>query len=558
MLAFAQLSTSAAEGNGPSIHSIVTLVLGLLVAVVALAILAPRLRMHYSILLVLGGLLLGFIPGLPHFTLDPDLVFLLFLPPLIYLAAWNTSWRDFRASLRPISFLAIGLVLFTIVGVAWVARLLIPGLPWSVACVLGAVVSPTDAIAATATAQRLGIPRRIVTILEGESLLNDASGLVAYRFAVAAVVSGTFSLGQASLTFVAVCVGSVALGLAVGWCIATLHRSLNQPSIEIVITLLTPFAVYLLSEALQMSGVLAVVTTGLYIAWRAPRIFSAELRLQSVAFWNTLEFLLNGLVFILIGLQLPAILDTLNKTDQHGHTFKGLLWYAIIISLAVILVRILWVFPASYLPRLLSRRLRARDPYPNWRTTLFTGWTGMRGVMSLATALAIPDTTATGNPFPERSLLIFLTFCVIFATLVLQGLSLPLVARWLGLEDDGKTEAEETKAHLVAIEAALDRIDALDEEDEVPHEVAEHLRTHYENRAHSIRQRIQEAENEQDEDAHHEHTEDTHIAYKALLREALQAERNAVISLRNEGEINDEVLRHIERELDLQEQQLPR
>ena len=548
MLSFTSLTGSLAQGNGPSISSILILVLGLLVAVVVLAIMAPRLRIPYPVLLVLGGLLLGFVPGLPRFTLDPDVVFLLFLPPLLYASAWRTSWRDFRANLRPISLLALGLVLMTTLVVAVVAHVLIPDLPWAVAFVLGAIVSPTDAVAATAIAQRLGIPQRIVTIVEGESLVNDATGLVAYRFAVAAVVAGVFSLGEASLQFVVVSVGGIALGLAAGWGLSYVHRWLDNPPLEITVTLVTPFAVYLLGEEmLHVSGVLATVTTGLYLTWRAPTFFSSGTRLQADAVWETLIFLLNGLVFILIGLQLPGILAILNTTIARRSPIL-LVWDAALVSLTVILVRLIWVFPQAILPRLLSRRLRERDPYPGWRTVVLIGWTGMRGAVSLAAALALPEVTAEGAAFPERAFVIYLTFGVILATLVVQGLSLPLLIRRLGLHDDGASERQETQARLTAAQAALARLDELASQDEVLQESVQHLRKHYEARVRSITKRFKQAADEPGED----HA----MTYQQLQREALQAERSAVIGLRNRGEINDEILRRIERELDLEEQRL--
>ncbi len=548
MVSFTSLMASLAQESGPSISRILILVLGLLVAVVALAIIAPRLRIPYSILLVLGGLLLGFVPGLPRFTLDPDVVFLLLLPPLLYSSAWLTSWRDFRANLRPISLLALGLVLLTTVVVAVVAHALIPDLPWAVAFVLGAIVSPTDAVAATSIAQRLGIPQRIVTIIEGESLVNDATGLVAYRFAVAAVVAGVFSLGEASLQFVLVSVGGIALGLAAGWGLSYVHRWLDNPPLEITITLVTPFAVYLLGEeVLHVSGVLATVTTGLYLTWRAPTFFSSGTRLQAYAVWETLTFLLNGLVFMLIGLQLPGILAILNTTIARRSPIL-LVWYAILVSLTVILVRLVWVFPQAILPRLLSRRLRERDPFPGWRTVVLIGWTGMRGAVSLAAALALPEVTAAGTAFPERAFVIYLTFGVILATLVVQGLSLPLLIRGLGLHDDGASERQETQARLTAAQAALARLDELASQNEVSRESAQHLRKHYEAQVRSITKRFKQAANEPGED----HA----ITYQRLQREALQAERSAVIGLRDQGEINDEILRRIERELDLEEQRL--
>jgi len=548
MFSFTSLTASLAQGNGPSISSILILVLGLLVAVVALAIIAPRLHIPYPILLVLGGLLLGFVPGLPRFTLDPDVVFLLFLPLLLSSSAWQTSWRDFHANLRPISLLAFGMVLLTTIVVAVVVHVLIPGLPWAVAFVLGAIVSPTDAVAATAIAQRLGIPQRIVTILEGESLVNDATGLVAYRFAVAAVVTGVFSLGEASLQFVVVSVGGIALGLVAGWSLSYVHRWLDNPPLEITVTLVTPFAVYLLGEeVLHVSGVLATVTTGLYLTWRAPTFFSSGTRLQAEAVWAMLIFLLNGLVFILIGLQLPGILAILNTTIAQRSPIL-LVWYAILVSLTVILARLVWVFPQALLPRLLSRRLRERDPFPGWRPVVLIGWTGMRGAVSLAAALALPMVTAEGAAFPERAFVIYLTFGVILATLVVQGLSLPLLIRGLGLHDDGASERQEMQARLTAAQAALARLDELASQNEVSQESAQHLRKHYEAQVRSITKRFKKAEDEPGED--HATT------YQQLQREALQAERSAVIGLRNQGEINDEVLRRIERELDLEEQRL--
>lgn len=548
MLTSIPVTAFFAAQSGPSIYTVIVTVLGLFVAVVILGILAPRLHVPYAILLVLGGLLLGFIPGLPRFTLDPDLVFLLFLPPLLYSSAWLTSWRDFRANLRPISLLAIGLVLVTVVVVAVVAHLLIPGLPWAVAFVLGAIVSPTDAVAATAIAKRLGIPQRIVTIIEGESLVNDATGLVAYRFAVAAAISGAFSLSQAGLQFVLVSAGGIALGLAAGWGLTRVHRWLDNPPLEITVTLLTPFAVYLLGEeVLQVSGVLATVTTGLYLTYRAPTFFSSETRLQANAVWNILIFQLNGLVFILIGLQLPGILDNLESTIAR-HSPLVLVEYAVLVSLTVILTRLVLAFPGTYLPRLLSRRLRERDPYPGWRTVVMIGWTGMRGAVSLAAALALPEVTATGAAFPERALVVFLTFCVILATLVIQGLSLPPLIRGLRLQDDGASEREETKVRLMAAQAALARLDELASQDEVSQRLVQHLRRHYEARIHSITKRARQAEDEPGPDQA--------TMYQQLQREALEAERDAVIDLRNRGEINDDILRRIERELDLEEQRL--
>src|ERR1043165_3259458 len=377
---------------------------GLLLAVAVLALVARKLTIPYPILVVIGGLLLGLIPKLPKVRLDPELVFLFVLPPLLFPAALFTSWRDFRANLRPISLLAIGLVLFTTVAVAYLAHYFM-GLPLPAGFVLGAIISPPDAIAATAIAERLSVPRRIVTILEGESLVNDATALVAFRFAVAAVVTGSFSLAHAAGQFVIVAVGGILIGLAVGWLTAWIQKPIDDPPVEITISLLTPFAAYLPAEQLGVSGVLAVVTTGLYHGWRLPEITTSRTRLQAGPVWEMIEFLLNGFIFLLIGLQLPEVLRHLT-----GRSIPHLVWYAAVISLAVILIRMLWVFPATYLPRWLFKGLRERDPYPDWRHVAVVAWTGMRGVVSLAAALALPLTLANGSPVPRRALAPFLTF----------------------------------------------------------------------------------------------------------------------------------------------------
>src|SRR5215213_6424652 len=448
--------------------------LGLLLAVAALATLATRLGVPYPILLVLGGSALGFVPGLPSVELDPELVFLLFLPPLLYVSALFTSWRDFRANIRPISLLAVGLVLMTTFVVGAVVHTVI-GLPWAAAFVLGAIISPTDAIAATTVAQRLGVPRRIVTVLEGESLINDATGIVAYRVAVAAVLTGAFSVWEAGLQFAVGAFGGVAVGFAVGWLVVWTRRHLSEdPSVQNIVSLLTPFVAYLAAEELphrlweglhelvgvpadlHFSGVLSVVTTGLYLGRKGPYITSSGTRLQGYATWELITFLLNGLIFILIGLQLGSVVESLDE-----YTAGQLVSYALLTSLTVILVRMIWVFPATYVPRWASRRIRERDPSPSWRSVSIIAWTGMRGVISLAAALPLPFETAAGAPFPGRDLIIFLTFSVILATLVVQGLSLPPLIKALGLEDDHIGEREENKGRIKVANAALRRLDEL-------------------------------------------------------------------------------------------------
>ncbi len=546
MATFLQLTTFA-NAEQPSVHTTVILILILLIAGLALALAAPRLKLPYPILLVLGGLLLGFVPGLPRFTLDPDLIFLLFLPPLIYASAWFTSWRDFKRNLLPISLLAIGLIFFTTILVAIVAHAIIPGLPWAVAFVLGAIVSPTDAVAATSIMHRLSIPHRIVTILEGESLVNDSSGIVAFQFAVAAVTTGAFSLANAGLQFVVESVGGIAIGLAVGWCLTQIHRRLENPTLEITMTLLTPFAAYLLADTLHTSGVLATVAAGLYLTRKSSVLFSAQTRQQALAVWNILVFLLNGLTFIFIGLQLRNILEQLDNTIAN-HTALNLAWYALGICIATMVVRMLWVIPATYLPRLLSRRVRERDPVPNWRNVVIIGWTGMRGVVSLAVALAIPEVTERGAPFPERALVLYLTFCVILFTLVVQGLSLPLLIRILGLKDDDESKSEEVKARQVAVQTALSRIDELIDQELAPKEIAGHIREHYTTRAQHLQDFADGKINEEGKNQFQ--------SYRTVEQEVVKAAHNSVVRLRDRGEINDEVLRRIERELDLEEEQL--
>ena len=523
----------------------ITIVLILLAVTAVVASLATRIRIPYAILLVLVGVLLGLVPGLPRVTIEPDLILLLFLPPLVYASAWQTSWREFRFSLRPILQLSVGLVLVTTTIVAVIAHLVL-ALPWPVAFVLGAILSPTDAVAASATAQSMGLTRRIVTILEGESMVNDATGLVVYRFAVTAVVTGTFSLWQASLQFVVVSLGGLLLGVLLAWPIAWLHHHIDDAPIEITITLLTPYTAYLLAEELHVSGVLAALSAGLYLSRRSSRFFSANTRLQGIAVWNVLTFLLNGLLFLLIGLEWREILESIVDGS-----FGIVLGDAVLMSITAILVRVAWVFLATYLPRLLSTRLRTRDPYPGWRNVLIIAWTGLRGGISLAAALALPLTIADGRLFPERNLILVLTFGVILATLVGQGLSLIPLIRFLNVKTDNSLNDELLQAQFAAVKAAIARLNELAEEDRAEeNDFVMHLRAHYEQKMNNL-VKLREEEHPlpigRDEQAMH---------HQRIREEVLQAERQAVILLRDQGHIDDEALRIMERELDLEEQRL--
>src|SRR5215203_5167237 len=472
-------------------------IVGLLVAVAGLALLARLLHIPYPIFLVIGGLVIGFLPGVPKIELPPDMVLLIFLPPLLYAAAFFTSLRDLRANVRPISLLAIGLVVTTTLSIAAAAHWVI-GFSWPVAFVLGAIVSPTDAVAPATIVRRLGVPRRAITIIEGENLTNDWTALVFYRFAVAAVISGTFSLWEAGVRFLLTGLGGLVIGLVVGWLI------------EITISLFTGYAAYLTAEEIGASGVIAAVTAGIYLGWHSPTLTSPSTRIQAFSIWELLQFLLNAILFVLIGLQLPSVLEGIS-----GREAGTLIWWGLMVSAVVIVTRLVWVFVLTYLPRYLSRQLLKRDPYPGWRNISVLAWSGMRGAVSLAAALAIPFTTASGYPFPERDLIIFLTFCVILATLVLQGLSLPALIRALKVEDDGSGEKEEAKARLKIAQAAVARIDELALEDWVREDTAERMRGLYDYRRRRFAARLGVV----DEDGRGEDYEERSGTFKRFQRE---------------------------------------
>src|SRR5437763_9774892 len=393
------------------------LILICLVIVGLLAIVARRIRVPYPILLTIGGVLLGLIPALPVIHLAPELVFNLFLPPLIYPAAFFTSWRDFRANLRPILLLAIVLVVLTMTVIAALFHYL-TGLPWAVGFVFGALISPPDAVAALSITQNLRVPRKIIVILEGESLVNDATSFISFRFAVAAVMPGAFSLGQASLQFLFVAVGGVCVGLAVGWLATQVQKRLDDPPVQTMLSLLTPYIAYFCGERLHVSGILAVVIAGMYYGWRVPRILRGRMRLQAVPVWEMVLFILNGILFMLIGLQLPQVIQTLPPGSAF-HVAK----LAVLVLLVIVLIRFVWIFGTTYLSRFFSETFRCKKRI-QWQQTALIAWTGMRGADSLAGALAIPFLLPNGEPFPGRNLILLLTFCVIFGTLVVQGLTL--------------------------------------------------------------------------------------------------------------------------------------
>jgi len=513
-------------------------VLTLLAAVVVVGLVAQRLGLATPALLVVGGLVIALIPGLPRVAFEPHLIFLIFIPPLLYRAALLASLRDLRADLRPILQLSVGLVVFTTIVVGMVAHALIPALPLGAAFALGALVSPPDAPAATAFLRQLVVPRRISTILEGESLVNDATAIVAYRMAVAAVVTGTFSIARATLDFVWVGTVGVAVGLGIGVLIGIARRHLHAPEIESTVSLLTPFAAFLPAEALGGSGVLAVVAAGLYLGRLGPRILAPASRMQTEGMWGVVGFVLEGLTFIFVGLELRTVIGALGSYGT-----RDLVVASVAVSLATVAARVAWVFVSSYAGRQIARRVGRRDPFISWRYVAFVAWAGLRGADSLVLALALPLATASGAPFPGRDLIIFLTYVVILVTLIAQGFSLRPVVDRLGICDTGETRRiEEAHAREQASAAALRRLDELAER--LDGETVTELKSRYGHRQKRFGARVR-AERDGTE-------EQLAMGRRTVLRELLDAERKAVIDLRDQGIIGDHVMRRVQRELDLE------
>ena len=519
------------------------LLLVLLVALPGLSVVARQIDIPYPILLVLGGVVLGLIPGLPSPELEPDLVLVIFLPPLLYVAAFFADLRDLRANVRPISLLSIGLVLLTAAVVAVAAHHVLD-LPWAAAFVLGGVLAPTDPIAATAIMRRLGVPRRQVNVIEGESLVNDGTALVVYRAAVAAAIGGSFSIGSATLDFVLGIAGGIAVGLIVGWLVAEARRRIDDVPTEVTISLFSGYAAYLPAEQLHVSGVLAAVTAGIYLGLRAPEISTAQMRLQGFATWELVQYLLNGVLFVLIGLQLPPVVEGLDDS----RSLATLVAYGALFSAIVVGTRIVWLQTVVYVIRAIDRRPSQRARRTSWRERMIGGWSGMRGAVSLAAALAIPLETDAGAPFPGRDLIIFITFCVILATVVGQGLTLPLLIRTMGVHADDGDEQEELQARLTAAKAALDEIDRLQEEGWVREETLERMRALYRYRKRRFAARAGKVE----DDGY----EDRSQTYQRAVRSVLSAQRSAIVDLRNSGEISNEVMHRVERELDLEDTRL--
>jgi monovalent cation/hydrogen antiporter len=518
----------------------------LLAAITLFGALARRFGFVEPIVWVLAGLALSLVPGLPAIDLDPDWVFLLVLPPLLHAQAWITSWKEFRAQAQTISLMAVGLVLFTTAVVAWVTKLVIPDLPWAAAFAFGAIVSPPDAVAASAIAGKLRLPRRIVTILEGESLVNDATGLVAYRIALAAVATGAFAIGTATVEFLLVAAGGVAIGLLVGYVIAALFRRVKDASVAIALSLVAPYLAYLLAERFHVSGVLAVVAEGIVLGTLASEVLSATARLEGFGFWQMVVFLLNGAAFVVIGYQLLEV--TQRCYDEPWQT---LALDALVVVGAVIGSRYAWIIASGFLWRLLGAlRIAKRKPLP-WRHSAVLGWAGMRGVVSLAAALALPRAGQGESGFPNRDLIVFLTFAVILGTLVLQGLSMPWFIRKLGVSSDGVEEEErEREARVAAATAALAHVKTLANSGRylatatsiVAAEYADRIRHLHQGRATLIGEAGSEV---------------MHVQGTARLRqEGLDLERNTLLDLQKKHLIERETLLKLERELDLEEARL--
>jgi len=528
---------AAPEGEEPMVLLQVALLL--LLCAVALGWVARHFRFPYPIALVIGGAVLGFVPRLPQIQFDPQFLLVLVLPPILYQGALLASWHEFKANIRPIGLLAIGLVIATTLAVGATLKVIIPDMPWAAAFVLGAIVSPPDAVAATAILSRLSIPRHVVTVLEGESLVNDASGLVIYKFAVATVLTGTFSLWQASLEFIGVAVGGIAIGFVMGRLFVFIHRYLGDAFIEVLTTLAVPYAAYIFAESLHVSGVLAVVAAGLVRGRYSPEIVSAEMRIIARSVWNLLVFLLNTLIFILIGVQLSAIVARL--TD---FSVAQLFFYGTFVSAVAIAVRFAWVYPATYLPLMLKAARGQSVSPPREGEVFIMGWCGMRGIVSLAAALALPQTLLDGSAFPGRDLIIFLTFVVIAVTLVLQGLTLTPLIRRLKVARDWSLQEEQQRAKMALGKAAIAAIDAVAARSGIPNELAERIRAEF---AEKITLAVPEGLV-----LRHSGADDA----RRLRAVAVKAERQELIRLWRDNQISDDVLHYIEEDLDYQESRI--
>jgi CPA1 family monovalent cation:H+ antiporter len=517
-------------------------IISLLFAVTMLSMLSDKLRISYPIFLVIAGLLISLFPGVPRITIDPDIIFVIFLPPLLYSAAWNTSWQDFWRNRRPIGLLAFGLVICTACAVAYVTTRMIPGFSPALGFLLGGIISPPDAVAATSVLQTLKVPKRVVTILEGESLINDASSLIVFRFAMMTMMTGQFVLWKAGVDFLEVSFFGVAIGLLIGFGVYAIHRWLpTTPSIDTGISLISPYLMYITAEHFHFSGVLAVVSGGLFVSYRSHDALTYGSRLQSQSVWNVLIFLLNGVVFILIGLQLPGIVRGLGE-----YSLGAAIVYGLVISVVAVLIRILWVFPGAYLPRICFKKIRMRETRPAEKQVFIIGWSGMRGIVSLASALAIPYMLSKDVPFPHRNLILFITFIVILCTLVLQGLSLPLLVKWLKLEVQENEEEQQLSIRLRLATAVLDHITGEYGEEATSIDAFNRLKERYERMVQITSKKLEKEEGKE--------TGPSFLPrYRQLLLELVEVQRRELSQMRHDNLFSEELLRSKEFELDLEE-----
>lgn len=511
-----------------------------------LIMLGQKLRVSYPIFLVIAGLGLSFIPGVPHISVDPELIFLLFLPPLLYEAAWFTSWSEFWKWRRVISMLAFGLVFVTATCVAFVSNAIIPGCTLALGFLLGGIISPPDAVAATSVLKNVKVPRRLISILEGESLVNDASSLIVFRFALAAVLSGHFVLAEAVLDFFVAAGMGIVTGLAVAHVLYVIHRYMpTTPSMDVALTLMSPYFMYLAAEQFHFSGVMAVVSGGLFLSYRSHEILSTgATRMQAHSVWSTVTFILNGLIFILIGLELPVVMEELGD-----YSIWQAIQYGLIISLAAIVVRMLWVFPIAYVPIWFGNRVRADNVNPTWKSPAIVGWAGMRGVVSLAAALSVPAVLANGQIFPYRNLILFITFIVILVTLVFQGLTLPWVIRWVNIReiDNSPPESEqEASIQLRLKKAGLKLLNEKFSGDVSENELVALLKNNLENDIEETHQRLESQEGGTTAEEEIEH-------YHQVLLDLYALQRKELSRLRREEIFSDEVIRKQEMQLDLDE-----
>ena len=527
----------------PAVPLIALLIFGSLTAIVLFSVLARYLRVPYPVIFVIGGAVLAFVPHAPVIHINPQWIFLIVLPPLLFSGGWSTDFGAFRRNLRPIALMAIGLVIVTTGAAAGIVRLVMPGIPLAAAFTLGAVIAPPDPVAAETVMERLVVPQRIATIVSAEGLMNDSVSLVIFGLATQAMTGGGFSIGVAIGEFIGVTLGGIAIGLAVAVILEGVQRLLQRSRradslVSSVALLIAPYASYLPADAAHVSGVLAAVSAGMYLGYRSVRLYDAEMRVTSRHFWDVLVLLINGGAFLLIGFELRSVL-----ASAHGGAWH-LAESALAVIATVVLVRLLWVFISAYVPRAFSPRLRENDPLPSWRALLLIGWSGMRGIVSLAAALSIPVTIAGGKGFPYRAEIVFLSFCVTFATLVGQGFSLRPLVQWLGLSAQDERERLSTKIRIRALKKGLARLEHLgpDGERDGARTYAEQLRRQYERRIAHLEGHIDESEERAEEETEAEHR---------IERRALEAEVDEITRLRNRGEIPDDVFREIQYDLDL-------